>query len=454
MLSDNVKNMVKAARDLAAERGIQASIQLHRENSHLMRIGNNSVSLNTGEELTRVDIEVISGRKKGTHTHLGELSSSDDLVGMILMVLEKAEKSGEMDYQPVLTALDEDTDIHHQYDSRLEELNPSVKQQVFSDIISTVGEGYNYSGSWSSGSTETFLATTASGFTSRCLLTDQQFTCVLKHPERMWEMGSWQTGWKAGDVTAGQTAKEFMDLLPVYERHQGIKVEPGLYNIVLGAQAVGSLLEMALGTGCFGRMWEMKMGWTSGKEIGDDVLHHSVTVMDDPFCPNVFASPVSDSGMTAEVLPMIEKGRLAGLAYDRNTASKYGKKPTANAGCFSMLPGDGPEDFTEAVREMDRVLYIPAIHYTNMPNMSKGLFTGSSRFSAVLLEKGKIAGPIFSSRITDQFQTVFGNLLGMSSAAVTVNTSNTYGRRNPSAVSVPSWILAGDVKITDCADSY
>ena len=32
-----------------------------------MRIGNNSVSLNTSEALTRLDIEVINGRRTGIH---------------------------------------------------------------------------------------------------------------------------------------------------------------------------------------------------------------------------------------------------------------------------------------------------------------------------------------------------------------------------------------------------
>jgi predicted Zn-dependent protease len=119
-----------------------------------------------------------------------------------------------------------------------------------------------------------------------------------------------------------------------------------------------------------------------------------------------------------------------------------------------MQPGSGPADFLEAVEGIDRVLYIPAIHYMNIPNMSKGIFTGSSRFSAVLVEKGKIVSPIFSSRITDQFDNIFGNVLEISSKTTSVNTSNTYGRRNPSAVSVPTWMLVDDVKITDCADSF
>ncbi len=454
MLSEKMKNAVTGARDSAADRGISASIHLHQENSHLMRIGNNSVSLNTSEELTRLDIEVISGKKKGTHTHLGEIDSAEKVFELVLKVAEKAENSSEMDYQPVLADITEDIDLSSQYDPSLESLDPSVKEQVYTGIIKSCGEKYNFSGSWSSGSTETFLATTASRKTARRILTDQQFTCVLKHPEKLWELADWQTGWKAEDVTAENTIREFKKLLPVYENTGGFKVEPGHYKVVFGPEAIGDLLPMAVWTGCAGRTWEMKMGWTADNQIGDTILHEKVTVLDDPTDPNVFSDPVSDSGAPTRVIPMIENGKLAAMLYDRNTASKYGKEATANAGCLTMKTGKGPEDFLEAVKELDRVLYIPAIHYMNLPNMSKGIFTGSSRFSAVIVEKGKIVSPIFSSRITDQFQTVFGKILAISSRAVSSNRSHTYGRRDPSAVSIPSWILVDDVKITDCADSF
>ncbi len=454
MMNDKLRNMITEVRNKVRDHGIKASIHYHHENSHLMRIGNNSVSLNTSEELTRIDIEVIENRKKGTHTHLGEIGSADDLFKMILMVSEKAGKSAEMDFEPVLTVIEANVETETQYDAALDNLDPSVKERVYSAIFKNVGENYNYSGSWSSGSTETFSVTTANNNSVWHRLTDQQFTCVLKHPEKMWELASWQTGWKAGDVTAEATINEFKSILPVYENHDGFKVEPGSYRVVFGSQSLGDLLGMTVWTGCAGRTWEMKMGWTADRKIGDDVLHPSVTVLDDPENGQIFSEPLSDSGMLTKTQAMIEKGKFAGLLYDRNTASKYGKEATPSAGCLAMQPGEGSVDFLEAVKDFERVLYIPAIHYMNMPNMSKGIFTGSSRFSAVLVEKGKIVSPIFSSRITDQFENIFGKVLAISSETISVNTSNTYGRRAPSAVSVPTWMLVDDVKITDCAESF
>jgi len=55
MLEQETRELLLSARDRAAASGVRATFVLHREKSHLMRIGNNSVSLNTSEELTRLD---------------------------------------------------------------------------------------------------------------------------------------------------------------------------------------------------------------------------------------------------------------------------------------------------------------------------------------------------------------------------------------------------------------
>ncbi|NLV93105.1 MAG: hypothetical protein GX031_00965, partial [Candidatus Riflebacteria bacterium] len=45
MNRNEVEKIICGVRDLAAKKGINASFVMHKEISHLMRIGNNSVSL-------------------------------------------------------------------------------------------------------------------------------------------------------------------------------------------------------------------------------------------------------------------------------------------------------------------------------------------------------------------------------------------------------------------------
>jgi len=163
------------------------------------------------------------------------------------------------------------------------------------------------------------------------------------------------------------------------------------------------------------------------------------------------------AGKTRKPFPLIKNGVFTNLMYDSSTAAIYKKEPTGhnlNGMGIALQPGNGPADFLEAVKDLGKVLYIPAFHYLNMPNANEGIFTGSSRFNALLIENGKVISPIFSSRVTDSFKSVFGNVKTISCEAESVNLSNTYGRRAPVAVSVPSYIVTEGIKVTDCAISF
>jgi predicted Zn-dependent protease len=457
MIDQNLREMLLTVRDRAAERGVAASLALHRERSHLMRIGNNSVSLNTSETLTRLDVEVVDGRRQGTHTHVGALTTAAEVQAALDLAIQKAVLAAPKDYDPPVAVVEEPVDEGAQHDAALAELDPAVKADVYRQIFAEVGPAYNYSGAWSSGLTEQYLVTTANRNEAWHVGTDQQMTVVLKHPEQKWELSHTGTGWRAGDVTADAAVSGLRALLPVYESQPGFRVEPGAYTVVFGAEALSLILGLALWTGFSGRGWQEKWGWTAQRAIGDGVLGGNVSLADDPLDPRSFGIGFDMTGKRRRRFSLVENGRLAGLMWDANGAAKYGQQATGHdTGSLSiaMRTGDGPTDPLEAVRGMGQVLYIPALHYGNVPNPSQGVFTASSRFSAVLVEGGRITRPLFSSRVTDSFANVLGNVAVIASEAVSVNTSDTYGRRSPNAMSLPAYVVCEGVKITDCAESF
>jgi len=457
MLDERTRNILTAVRDAAMEKGIKATFVLHRENSHLLRIGNNSVSLSTTEVLSRLDVEVINGRKQGSHTHMGMIDSEEVVRDSLDISVRKAGVAMDKDYQPPVTVIEGGFDEEMQFDRALEQLNPSVKASAFSRIIEEIGQQYNFSGSWSSGSTEQYLISTENVNEAYNICTDFKFTVVLKHPELKWELMHTQTGWRAEDFDVDKTIGYFRQLLPVFEDNTGFEVEPGDYTVLFGSEAISEIVGMALWTGLNGRGWEEKMGWTAQNSLGDEILGGNISLTDDPDDANTFRFGFDLAGKRRKRFPLVENGRLSNLMYDCNSAAKYGKKPTGHdigSVSFAMSPGDGPSDPLDAVKDMGRVMYIPALHYMNLPNRSKGIFTASSRFSAVLIEDGKVIRPIFSSRITDTFQNILCNVRVLSSELESVNGSNTYGRRAPVAMSVPVYLVAEGVKITDCADSF
>ncbi|MFO8183821.1 MAG: metallopeptidase TldD-related protein [Candidatus Aegiribacteria sp.] len=457
MLDANIRSILMQVRDEAAEKDIQATLKLHHEKSHLMRIGNSSVSLNTSEDLLRLDVEVIDGRRKGTQTYLGAIGDADIVRGVLEAACEKARVASPKTYDPIPDRVEATVSEEPQFDIDLAEMDPSLKAGAYGEIIRKLGEKYNYSGSWSSGAMEVYLLTTADRNEAYHRGTDQLFSVVLKHPEAKWELIHQQTGWRMSDFSVDSTVEEIAGLLPVFENTEGFKPEPGEYTVIFGATAVSEMVGMAAWTGLNGRSWEEKQSWTARMSPGEMILGENISLVDDPGNPKTFMFGFDMSGRKRQMFPLVADGEMLNLMYDSATAARYGREPTGHdTGSPSLVmdTGFGPEDPLEAVKDMGRVLYIPALHYMNIPSRSKGIFTGSSRFNAVLVEDGEIVSPIFSSRVTDSFQNVLGNVSVISSAAESVNGSNTYGRRSPVAMSVPSYIVARDVKITDSADSF
>lgn len=457
MLNANIREILMQVRDETAEKGIQATLKLHHEKSHLMRIGNSSVSLNTSEDLLRLDVEVTDGRKQGSQTYLGAITDAEIVRETLRKAVESARVATPKTYDPILDEVEENISEDGQFDVDLAELDPGFKQESYGKIFKEVGEDYNYSGSWSSGAMEVYLLTTANRKEAYHRGTDQLFSIVLKHPEKKWELSHHQTGWKAEDFSADKTVEHLRRLLPVYENNDGYKVEPGEYTVVFGAEAVSEIIGMAAYTGLSGRAWEEKQSWTSKSEPGDMILGEKVSLADDPYNPDTFMMGFDMCGRKRRIFPLVGNGELMNLMYDSATAARYGKKPTGHdtgSPSIVMDTGFGPEDPLEAVADLGKVLFIPALHYMNIPSRSKGIFTGSSRFNAVLVENGKIVSPIFSSRVTDSFQNVLEEIHVISSVSRSVNSSNTYARRAPVALSVPSYIVSTSVKITDSADSF
>jgi len=98
MLESKVRDAVLGARDDAAARGVVASIAVHRERSHLTRVGNKSVPLNSSEALTRLDVEVTDGCRQGSHTHLGSMDDPGVVNAALATAVEKARVSVEKEF--------------------------------------------------------------------------------------------------------------------------------------------------------------------------------------------------------------------------------------------------------------------------------------------------------------------------------------------------------------------
>ncbi len=457
MLDTRTRDILRLVVDEARRKGIKATLLLHREQSHLLRLGNSSVSLNTFESLTRLKARVVEGRREATHVSLREVFGAEEARATLEGALAKLREAPQRDFEPILERVEEPIDQEDQVDEALARLDGVSKTAAYARAMRELGQGLTYSGAWSSGTSELYLVSTASEAEAYHRCTDQACSLVVKHPVHEWELRADGTGWRALDVSPEALVQELRRVLPTYESRAGVKLEPGEYTVIFGAEALAEVLQMALWTGLGGRIYEEKQGWTAHKALGDKVFGDNVTVTDDPEDPDTFRYAFDLAGTRRRRFPLVERGRLAGIMYDIETAAKYGRALTGHTTRTTSVVlegGDGPPDPRVAAAGRGRVLWIPALHYLHVPSLTKGLFTGSSRFSAVLVEGGEIVAPLFSCRVTERFEHLFGNLAVVAGERVSVNLSDTYGSRSPVAWSMPTYALAEGVQITDSADSF
>jgi hypothetical protein len=137
MLDANIRKILMQVRDEAADSGIQATLKLHHEKSHLMRIGNNSVSLNTSEDLMRLDMEVTDGRKQGSQTYLGPIENVDTIRGILNAARDKARMASPKTYDPILDEVETSISEDSQFDLDLADIDPGMKVEAYRNIIET-----------------------------------------------------------------------------------------------------------------------------------------------------------------------------------------------------------------------------------------------------------------------------------------------------------------------------
>jgi predicted Zn-dependent protease len=459
MLENRIRNLLLEARDYARKNGFNAEFSFHRERSSLIRLGNSAIALSTSEELSRLDVTVQEGRKVGSWTLTADITNFDQLKQALTRAVENCANSLPKDYDPIFGQVQEPVDDSTGFDPLLETLSPTVKSELCARVIKTLKPrgNYDFSGSWTSGATEMYYITTANDNEAYRRLTDGKLVLVLKEQVKKWELSVEKTQKRANEFSAEEVIQDFETLLPIYEKNPGYKTEIGNQRVLFGPQAIAQLVSLCIWGGFFGRAYEEGRAFTSKNRFGDKIFSELVTIIDDPTNPNVFQMPFDFSGMRRRPFPLVEKGIFKNVCYDSQTAAKYKKTPTGhdlNNWDLVFATGDGPAELKSALQLADRALYIPHLHYVHLPDPTRGIFTGSSRFNALLIKDGKPVAPLFSSRITDSIINVFNNVVAVSSLSVTQNESSTYERRSPEAISVPCWLLCDNVRISDVADSF
>ena len=143
------------------------------------------------------------------------------------------------------------------------------------------------------------------------------------------------------------------------------------------------------------------------------VASELVTVADDALFAGVgLPIPFDIEGMPKVEVPMLDRGRVGAAVFDLATARAAGTRSTGHAHIAreeapsptpaNLILRPGSSTTAELIEGVDDGLYISRFHYTRMVDPETSAFTGVTRDAAFRIRGGRLAGPVASSRFTEE----------------------------------------------------
>lgn len=178
-------------------------------------------------------------------------------------------------------------------------------------------------------------------------------------------------------------------------------IEPGVYPVILEAQAVADLLGF-LTNALDARTTDEGRSAFSGKDgksrVGEKMFNDKLNIYSDPMHAEMPAAPTTNEGIAATRLPLIANGVLENLTYSRFWAQEKKKDPTPGPVNFIIEGTGAPASIDDMVKGMERGLLISRFWYVRLIDGRSIMLTGLTRDGMWWVEKGQIRHPVMNLR--------------------------------------------------------
>lgn len=194
-------------------------------------------------------------------------------------------------------------------------------------------------------------------------------------------------------------------------------VEPGRHRVLLGPQAVITLLATLGHIGLGGRAYHDGEGPYAGR-MGERVAAATLNVVDDAADPRGLPTGFDPEGAVKHRVPLIEQGRLVGVVHDTRSAAAAGTHSTGHAVPPGWRFGAGPSpshlvmgagslsDEALLVTTGDGIA-VQRVDYVRVVRPRQGIVTGATRDATMLVRGGRIAARLPALRFTVALPDLF-----------------------------------------------
>lgn len=462
MRSQAVIEKLRYLRDYALTLGVPVRIDWSAEDSHMVRYANSAVSLNSKEEITRLQVTAYGDHKLASTRLTVDENDLEAMKAAIDKAVAMLPFASSMTYQPSIPDIQETTVSEDSYDPAIEKLtNEEIIAFVDEAVEGLETDDILLSGNFSSGWAESATISTKSPELVYWRASDVGVSLVLASEKRKWEINAEQFVYRKEAMDAKALHQRLAWLAGLYNTKPETRMPEGPCRVVLGPAATAEYLNFLDWVGYSGGSMKRGFGMFKERDLGRKVMSDQFTLVEDPGLVETFARPVDAYGRSREKRALFDKGVLTGFIWNQQSADEFQKEPTGHdvSNTSIRLEGGCMEVSTiQELAQMDRdqdILYVPYLHYANIVNPTEGLVTGVSRFGALLLKKdGSIELP-YNVRFTERLDRLFGDkLLWLAKAVVPYGSSTHYYGRDPYATLVPALACFDGVTVEISNESF
>jgi predicted Zn-dependent protease len=195
-------------------------------------------------------------------------------------------------------------------------------------------------------------------------------------------------------------------------------IEPGDYTVLLEEYAVTDLLDFLAFTSFSALAVQEERSFIKGK-FGDKVMDNAVTLWDDGHANGTIPLPFDFEGVPRQAVTFVENGIARGVVYDTATAQRENKASTGHSLpapnsygplALNMLMAPGQVSKHEAIKSVERGIWVTRFWYTRVVHPLKVLITGMTRDGTFLIENGEITRPVRNLRFTTSYLDALNNV--------------------------------------------
>lgn len=223
------------------------------------------------------------------------------------------------------------------------------------------------------------------------------------------EASGWASFYGRGDGVLDEAPLLGMRAAKIAQRSaRPTTLEPGLYTVVLAAEAVADLLDF-LGYLGFGAKAFLEGSSFLAEAIDTQVADKRICMQDDALAPETVGIPFDFEGQPRKRTALIRDGIAQGPVTDSYFAARLERPNTGHAlpapNPYGPLPANiemhaGEASVEEMITSVDRGVYVTRFHYVNVDDPMKTVLTGMTRDGTFLIENGRLTKPLRNLRFT------------------------------------------------------